>query len=346
MTAALPGIGLLANVGITPAGTVDLAREIEQAGFAGVWIVEYEYDATAIAQAVASGLEVAVTGTCITRAFTRHPISMAETAALIDCLAPGRFVIGLGTGPLKAADPKLDRQRWGQEWDRPVARMREYLQVLRLALSGEMISYEGEFYDLKNIQLDLLPASGHVPIYIAAGGERMSQVAGAEADGVFVHLANREMTERSLAAVAEGARQAGRDAGQIEFSNLIMTCVDEDRDAAYAAMRHYLVDFYLNMPSYQKVIERAGYVDTANTIRERLGSGDMAGASDSIPDALVDEFTVVGTPEECEQKLAEIVSWGTTMPIVYPFPSRGDWLDCYRRTLEAFAGIPVAGTEE
>ncbi|MEA2330589.1 MAG: 5,10-methylenetetrahydromethanopterin reductase [Thermoleophilaceae bacterium] len=336
MNASL-GVGLLANVGVSVPATVDFAREIEQAGYAGVWIVEYEYDATALAQAVAAATDVVVSGTCITRAFTRHPISMAETAALIDCLAPGRFVIGLGTGPLKAADPKLDMQRWGQEWDRPVARMREYLQVLRRALSGEMVTYQGEFYELQNVQLDPAPPSGHVPIYIAAGGERMSRVGGAEADGVFVHLADREMTERSLEAVAEGAKEAGRDPSQIEFGNLIMTCVDDDRDAAYAAMRHWLVDFYLNMPSYQKVIERAGYADTANSIRERLASGDVAGASASIPDALVDEFTVVGTPLECEQKLAEIVSWGTTVPIVYPFPSRGDWLECYRRSVEAFA---------
>jgi alkanesulfonate monooxygenase SsuD/methylene tetrahydromethanopterin reductase-like flavin-dependent oxidoreductase (luciferase family) len=247
-------------------------------------------------------------------------------------------VIGLGTGALKAADPLLSMQRWGQEWDKPVGRMREYVQVLRRAMRGETITYDGEFFQLRNIRLDPIPTT-HVPIYIAAGGERMSEVAGAEADGVFVHLVNREMTERTREAVDRGAAAAGRDPSEIELSNLIMVCMDDEPEAAYRAMRHWLVDFYLNMPSYRKVLERGGYADTASVIGDRLAVGDTAGAEAAIPDALLEEFTMVGTPADCERKLAEIVSWGTTMPILYPFPSReDDWLDGYRRTLAAFFG--------
>jgi alkanesulfonate monooxygenase SsuD/methylene tetrahydromethanopterin reductase-like flavin-dependent oxidoreductase (luciferase family) len=337
MTPLSPGIGLLGNVGISLPELVAFGRECEAAGSAGVWMVEYEYDALAMAQAVAGATERVLTGTCITRAFTRHPISMAESAVVVDRLAPGRFVIGLGTGALKAADPTLSMQRWGQEWDKPVGRMREYVQILRRAMTGETITYDGEFFQLRNIRLDPVPST-YVPIYIAAGGERMSEVAGAEADGVFVHLVNREKTERTREAVDRGARGAGRDPSAIELSNLIMVCVDEERELAYDAMRHWLVDFYLNMPSYQKVLEHGGYADVANVVRDRLTAGDVAGAEAALPDALLEEFTMVGTPADCERKLAEIVSWGTSIPILYPFPSRDDWLDGYRRTLAAFAG--------
>lgn len=330
-----PGIGLLGHV--APASVVlDLAREIEDAGFADAWVVEYEYDAMAFCQAIAAATETAGTGTCITRAFTRHPISIADTAAVIDSMAPGRFTIGLGTGPLKAADPRLNMQRWGQEWDRPVARMREYVQIVRRVLEGETLNYEGEFFDLANVGLDVLPA-GKIPIYLAAGGERMTEVAGAEADGVFVHLANRAMTEQTLDRVARAAKSALRDPDSVELSNLIMTCVDDESAVARDAMRHWLIDFYLNMPSYQKVLERSGYADTANAIRDLLAKGDLAGAAAAVPDGVLDDFTIVGTPAECEQKLAEFVAWGTSVPILYPFPSRGDWIDGYRRTIDAFA---------
>jgi 5,10-methylenetetrahydromethanopterin reductase len=337
MTEHAPGFGLLANVGIPLGELVDFGRECEAAGCASVWMVEYEYDALAITQAIAASTSRVLTGTCISRAFTRHPISMAESAAVIDRLAPGRFVIGLGTGALKAADPLLSMQRWGQEWDKPVGRMREYVQVVREAMTGEKVSYDGQFFQLSNIRIDPAPST-YVPIYIAAGGERMSEVAGAEADGVFVHLVNREMTERTRRAVDRGARGAGRDPSQVELSNLIMVCLDDERDVAYDAMRHWLVDFYLNMPSYQRVLERGGYADTAEAVRTSLAAGDPAGAEAALPDELLEEFTMVGTPADCERKLAEIVSWGTSMPILYPFPSRHDWLDGYQRTLAALAG--------
>jgi alkanesulfonate monooxygenase SsuD/methylene tetrahydromethanopterin reductase-like flavin-dependent oxidoreductase (luciferase family) len=191
------------------------------------------------------------------------------------------------------------------------------------------------------VRLDVVPAPGAVPIYIAAGGERMTEVAAAEADGVFVHLVNREMTEHTLATIARAARAAGRDPDDIPVSNLLMTCVDDDRTVACDAMRHYLVDYYLNMPSYQRVMERAGYGEVVDTIRDRLAHGDRAGAAAAIPDSLLDEFTIAGDPAECEQKLADFVSWGTREPILYAFPARGDWLAGYHRVIDAFAPRPA-----
>ncbi|MEA2419307.1 MAG: 5,10-methylenetetrahydromethanopterin reductase [Thermoleophilaceae bacterium] len=331
-----PGIGLLANVGISPGALVDLGREIEQAGFSGIWMIEYEYDSVALAQAVASQTSRAVTGTCITRAFSRHPVSLANTAAVIDRLAPGRFVIGLGSGTLEAMDPKLSFQRWGQPWDRPVARMREYVQILRRALDGELLGYEGEFYDLRHVQLELLPES-RVPIFIAGGGKRMIELVAEEADGVFVHLVDRVGTERTRDTLAAAARERGRDPDELDVSNLVMTCIDEDHDAAVAAMRKHLVEFYLTMSLYQKILASAGFGDAANTIYECVKRGDVKAAEAAVPDRLIEDFTITGTPADARRKLEDFVSWGTTMPILYPFPSRGDWLDCYRRTMETFA---------
>jgi alkanesulfonate monooxygenase SsuD/methylene tetrahydromethanopterin reductase-like flavin-dependent oxidoreductase (luciferase family) len=332
----VPGIGLLGTVGLSPPELVKLAREFEQAGFSGVWVIEYEYDAVGLAQALASGTSRLLTGTAITRAFSRHPIGLANAAALVDRLAPGRFVIGLGTGAYESLDPRMSFQRWGQEWDRPAARMREYVQVVRRALEGELLGFDGDFYRLDHVQIDILPES-RVPIFVAGGGARMLEVAGAEADGVFVHLYDRERTERTRDAVAAAALKAGRDPGDIQLARLIMSCVDDDRRRAVEAMRRYLVEWYLTMPQYQRIVAACGYGEVAEAIRECAARGDLDGAVATVPDELIEALTITGTPVEARQKLAEMVGWGTTVPILYPFPARGDWREAYRASIATFA---------
>jgi 5,10-methylenetetrahydromethanopterin reductase len=278
-----------------------------------------------------------MTGTCITRAFTRHPVSLATTAAVIDQLAPGRFTIGLGSGALESADPKLSLQRWGVPWDRSAARMKEYVEVLRRAMDGETLGYDGEFYDLEHVELELLPER-RVPIFVAGGGNRMMDIAGALSDGVFMHMVDENATRRTRERVAEAAAKHGRDPGQLEVSNLIMTCVDDDRDAAVDAMKRWLVEYYLSMKVYQGILTDNGWGSEAETILDAFMRGDLAAGAEAVPDGLIENFTITGTPDECRRKLAEFVSWGTTMPILYAFPSGDDWRDGYRRAIETFAG--------
>jgi alkanesulfonate monooxygenase SsuD/methylene tetrahydromethanopterin reductase-like flavin-dependent oxidoreductase (luciferase family) len=241
---------------------------------------------------------------------------------------------------MKRAAPDVPLQRWGIEWDKPVARMREFVQVVKLVLAGGTVDYDGQFFQLHNVQPNIVP-SAPIPVWVAAGGPSMMRVAGAEADGVFTHMANRGMTERLRETVAVMTREAGREPEDVPLGNLLMVCVDDDAEVARAAMRHWLVDFYLSLPGYQELLAREGYEDVANTVREALGRGDVAGAEAAVPDGILDNFMLAGTPDDCRAKLREFVAWGTDLPILYPFPSREDWLDGYRRTIAAFAPNPA-----
>jgi alkanesulfonate monooxygenase SsuD/methylene tetrahydromethanopterin reductase-like flavin-dependent oxidoreductase (luciferase family) len=263
-------------------------------------------------------------------------VSVAATATVIDALAPGRFAIGLGTGPMKRAATGVPVQRWGLEWDRPAARMREYVQIVRRVLAGGTVDYDGRFFRLAGITPDPVPA-GRVPIWIAGGGPQMVRVAGAEADGMFVHMASRTMIEEAREAVSAAARETGREPGAVELGNLLMVCVDDDAEVARGAMRHWLVEFYLCLPSYQELLAREGFADLANTIRAALDRGERAAAEAAVPDAVLDHFMVAGTPDHCRDKLAELTSWGVDKPILYPFPARSDWLQGYRATISTFA---------
>jgi alkanesulfonate monooxygenase SsuD/methylene tetrahydromethanopterin reductase-like flavin-dependent oxidoreductase (luciferase family) len=336
MSSESAAIAFLANVGVSPAGLIELSARAEAAGYEGAWMVEYEYDSVAIVQAIATATDQIETGTCIMRAFTRHPISLAETATVIEALAPGRFVIGLGTGPMKRATPDVPVQRWGLEWDKPAARMREYVQVVRRVLGGGAVSYDGRFFRFRNVFPEPVPER-QIPIWLAGGGPQMVRVAGMEADGMFVHMANEAMIAKTRESVGAAAREAGRDPDDVPLGNLLMVCVDDDADAARAAMRHWLVDFYLSLPGYQELLVRAGFKDTANAIRDALVRGDADAAEAAVPDAVLDDFMLAGKPEDCRRRLQDFVAWGVQKPILYPFPAHDDWDAAYRVTISAFA---------
>lgn len=192
----VPSIAVLGNVVESPAEIVQVAREAEQEGWPAVWMIEYEYDSFAFAEAIALSTSEIVTGSCITRSFTRHPLLVAETATVIDRLAPGRFVVGLGTGgvsepeegtrpetrAVKEVDPGISLQRWGTPSDHPAARMREYVEIVRLAQSSENLRYDGEFFRFEDITPSLTPTRS-IPIFLGARRERMLRLLGEAADG-------------------------------------------------------------------------------------------------------------------------------------------------------------------
>jgi 5,10-methylenetetrahydromethanopterin reductase len=317
-------------------------------------MIEYEYDSFAHDLAIAVGTSRVVTGSCVARYFARHPLLTAETTSVIDLLAPGRFVIGLGSGPAKRADPGLPQQRWGLPSEREVARMREYIEVVRLALTEDVVNYEGEFYGFTGVRMRVKPASPHILIWLAAGGEQMMRLAGRAADGVFVRFASRAFTQRTLDIVRNAARKAGREPDCVRLGNLIMTCVSDDSEAARRAMRAHLVDWYLHLPRIQQVFAEAGYEEMANEIRRCNPPHDTRGtvdeilahpqarrAAEAIPEEVLEEFTIVGTPEECRSKLDQLVSGGTDVPILYAYPASADWSEGYRAVIRTFASTPV-----
>jgi 5,10-methylenetetrahydromethanopterin reductase len=298
-----------------------------------------------------------VTGSAITRYFTRHPLACAETATVIDRLAPGRFVIGLGTGPMQrkpgiGTGPEFRKQRWGLPDDREVARLREYIELTRLACEPgreeRYLDFEGEFYNVQRVKLRVRPDT-EIPIWIAAGGDMMLRLGGQLADGVFTFFANEEATRRIRDVTSAAAEKAGRPADSVKVGNTILTCVDEDGETARHAMRAYLVDYYLHLPGVQDMLDGMGY-EEMKEIRKIAPAGDTKAGVDVvlsdparreavalISDRLLDELTIAGSPEQARESYERILAYGTDLPILYSFPANGNWADGYRATIDAFS---------
>lgn len=330
------------------AEVIELAQEAERAGWDGVQLVEYEYDTFAFAQAIASGTSRVFTGTCISRAFTRHPLLTAETAVAIDHLAPGRFVIGLGVGGVSAPPrdatrrtggraareirPGTSLQRWGMGSDRLAARMREYVEVVRLALTGDVVDYSGEFFRFEDVQLSIAP-TGEIPVYLGARGQRMLDLAGEAADGVYLWLVGEAATRESIARVRRAVERAGRPAESVTIGGLIPTCVDPDGDAARGAARRNLVDFYLGRAAYADVLPDAGFPEVGEAVRALVEKGEPEAAAEKIPDEALDQLAIAGTPEQCRDAMQRWTARGVNAPVLYVFPADGDWPGAYRRAI-------------
>lgn len=348
-----PSIAFLADVGeLSPADLAALGRKAEVSGFRSAWMVEYEYDSLALNQALLAATAKLVVGSCIARATAHSPLQLAMNAAVVDLLAPGRYIIGIGSGPRRRLAERPDRVDSGR--DRSVARMREYLEVVRIALDQQDFAYDGEFFNYERTQLRLRP-TGYVPIYLAAGGSQMARLAGRIADGAFIYLLDDEGVRRTRDAMTSAALEADRDPERLVLGSLVPTCIDDDEERALLALRAYLFDYYFHLPHYHNVVAKAGFVNEADSLRAAGERGDTKrsvdeiladpisrSGADAIPRALLEARTVFGTPDQCRKKLDRIAASGIDLPILYPFPARGDWMAGYVAAIDAFATNPLA----
>jgi 5,10-methylenetetrahydromethanopterin reductase len=326
---------------ISPAELRELARQADAAGFDVLWSTEEDYDSFVYDQFAATSAERLRAGSSIARYYKRHPLLVAESAAAIDRIAPGRFVIGLGTGPVKRADPSIKLQRWGSDPSNPVERLEEYVEVIRLALGGDEIDFEGQFYALEGIRLQPTPNSA-IPIYLSAGGLRLARLAGRTADGMFTFFLDEARTGEWISVAREEAERAGRDPEALAIASLIPMCIDEDREAARAALRRHLFFPYLSTPYYQKLLAENGFAEAADAIRSTLASNGVDAAAKLVPDDALDAVAIAGAPEECAGRLDEFVRRGVDSPVLYPFPVEDDWAATYRRVVDVFAVAAAA----
>jgi alkanesulfonate monooxygenase SsuD/methylene tetrahydromethanopterin reductase-like flavin-dependent oxidoreductase (luciferase family) len=313
------------------------AQRAEAAGLPALWVTESSADALIFALEMLAATDRLITGSCIAPRWKRHPQQMAEAAATIDHLYPGRFAIGLGSAGW-IEDP---RHSFGQGLDRPVARMREYVEVLRAALCGEEFDHAGEFYDAVG-QLPFGPGR-RVPIYVAAGGPKFSRMSGRVADGIFIQADPPETLRGLSDAMGAAAVEADRKTDELRIHQMIVTSVAETLAEARDKLRRYLLEMVFIEQPHVDSLAKAGYSDVATNVSGLLKSRDETAAMDAIPDEVVDLLTLPLTPqvtlaEVASQLAAKAAGAGATDVILachaseeVPDTDRGaaDWVDEY-----------------
>jgi probable F420-dependent oxidoreductase len=226
------------------------------------------------------------------------------------CAAPNNFVLGIGT----SSDVIVERWN-GIRFEDPYLKVRDTIRFLQKALLGEKISEEFETFNISGFRLARVPEN-QPPILLAALREGMLRLAGREADGAIINWLSAEDVER----VAGIVNNEGPDK---EIVARIFVCPSDKKDLVLAGGK-FAMAAYLNVPVYKEFHKWLGREEMLSEHWEQWDSGDRKGALEKIPDSLVDELIVNGTPDQCRDHIQRYVTAGVTCPALAIMPLTGD----------------------
>ena len=288
----------------------DLARTVQDAGFSGMLFTETsQVPWMQIASAATAAPQLSFS-TGIAVAFPRSPMVSAAVAYELVDNTGGRFRLGLGS----QVRAHIER-RYGAEFTRPAARLKDYVQAVRACWRAfnreERLAHDGEFYQLNLLPPDWAPTPHDLPmkVDISAVGPIMCRVAGEVADGVHVHPLHSMpyIENRLLPAVADGAARAGRPVDDIELIIPVFACpgdTPEEREP-YLAVARRQIAFYGSTPNYAFQFDDLGHEGTTARIRDKMKAGELDTLGDLITDEMLDHYAVVSPWDELADRLLE-----------------------------------------
>jgi probable F420-dependent oxidoreductase len=283
------------------------ARDIEARGYSALWASEVAHDPFLQLLAAGQATERLQVGTAIAVAFARSPMTLATTAYDLQRYTRGRFVLGLGT-QIKA---HVER-RFSMPWTAPAARMREFIGALHAIWDAWQHStplrFQGEHYRHTLMTPMFSPPAhewGAPPVYLAAVGPLMTQLAGEVADGLLVHgfTTERYLRERTIPALEEGLATAGRERSQVAVTlpGLVASGRTEEEMTEAAQAVKATIAFYGSTPAYRPVLELHGWgalADELHALSVGRREDKWTAMRDLVDDEVLGTFAVVAEPED------------------------------------------------
>ena len=307
-------VGVAFSAGLNASEIVECAKLAESLGYDSVWMAEgHGGDQFAILGAVAAQTERVKLGTCISSVFVRSAPTIAMSAAVVDQLSGGRFILGLGSSHKVQVEPEH-----GVPYAKPVTRVRETAAVVRALLRDGRVSYRGETVTIENYELWFEPFRPSLPIYFSAVRPKLLGVCGEEADGVILVFTTLDTAAEVRAHIAAGAERAGRDPGAVDVTSLIPTAASETPAEAFDALRPGIAMYTGFFPRYNRVAVDQGFGEEAAAIAEAWARGDREAANRAVSDAHVDSVCIAGAPERCRERIAAYQASGIDLPMIAP----------------------------
>lgn len=306
--------------------TIERVQWAESVGYTDAWLADGQApDAMTLAAILGDHSESIRIGIAVTPVFTRSPALLAATIHTVAQQLPGRFVPGLGSSS------QTMMEGWhGVEFAKPLSRVRDTTIMIRSMLRGEKSDFDLDTQRSHGYRQ--MPLENPPPIYLAALRSNMIEMAAEVGDGVIFNLWPKRALPKMMEHVAIGARRAGKDPAGVEVVNRFMVCVTDDKAKARDAFRAAFAPYYAT-PVYNAFLAWAGYEDVAATIREGWAAKDRAKTTGALTDELVDEIGIIGSPEECREKLRWAMDTGVDTAIIAPLATSRDELQA---TFDAF----------
>jgi F420-dependent oxidoreductase-like protein len=305
---------------------LELVLEAERLGFDSVWTAEaYGSDAATPLAWLAARTSTIGLGSAILQIPARSAGMTAMTAATLDHLSGGRFRLGLGT-----SGPQVSEGWHGVRFGRQLARTREYVDVVRLALRRERVEYHGSTIDLplpdgpgKALKLTIGPVQERIPVYLAAIGPRNTALAAEIADGWLPILVAPEHMAEFRPSLEEGFAAAGRGPDGFDIAPSVSFLVSDDLEAARDAMRGYVALYVGGMGSrdknfYNRLVASYGFEDAAREVQDLFLDGKKAEAMAALPGELIDAVALCGPADRVRDRLAVYRDAGVGTLILSP----------------------------
>ena len=303
---------------------VDFARRAEELGYQRVWLPEtWGRDAVTTLTAIAERTESVGIGTSIANVYSRSPALLAQTAATLQEVSGGRFRLGVGP-----SGPAVVEGWHGVDFDRPLRRTRETVEIAKTVLRGDRLDYDGDVFQLAGFRLRCDPPEPRPAVDAAGLGPKAVELAGRFADGWHALMITRDGLRDRLDDFDRGVDLGDRDGSDQRVTLSVPCCALDDGERARRLTRRHVAFYVGGMGTfYRDSLARQGYEETARDVAERWANGDREAATAAIGDDLLDELAVAGTPVTCRERFDAWTSVDGVDAVSVSFPRAADPAD-------------------
>jgi len=282
-----------------------------------IWIPEtWGMENFSMLSAVSTKTSTQKIGSSIINIYSRSPSVIAMGAATVDELSGGRMILGIGTSSLP-----IINDFHGYKFENPLQRMKEYVEIIRLVLSGKQVNYTGEIFELKGFSLLIKPKRETIPIYLAAVNQKMVDLACDIGDGVILYL--RPLNEMKETISKMQTRK------KIDITCQIITCVAEDSENAIDRAKK-TVAFYVSVGKvYREFLAKNGFKNETNNIFDEFKKTGFKLNHEFVTDTMLKSLCISGNSEECKKQLQDFRETGLDLPIIQ-FNPVGDTLESFK----------------
>ncbi|MGB1690017.1 MAG: LLM class flavin-dependent oxidoreductase [Marine Group I thaumarchaeote] len=280
------------------------SKSISDSKIDSIWIPEtWGMENFSTMSAVASNTDSQKIGSSIINIYSRSPSTIAMGAATVDILSNGRLILGLGTSSMPIVE-----DFHGNKFSNPVQRMKEYVEIIRLALSKKQMNYSGKVFELNNFTLLIEPKRKSIPIYLAAINEKMVNLTWEIADGVIFYLRPLEELKKTITKMQSKKR--------IDVACQIITCVSEDSENAILRAKKTLA-FYVSVGNiYREFLSKNGFQNETKNIFEEFKNSGFKSNYELVTDKMLNSLCIAGNPNESKKQLQKFRDSGIDLPII------------------------------
>ncbi len=306
----------------------ELARDM---GYSSYWTAEATgQEAFATLGAIGATVGGMSLGTGVLAVQLRTPMLAAMGAATLQGIVGDHDVL-LGVG---ISSPVVVGRWHGAHYgERPVARMREYLELTRACLEGEAVSHDGEFYSTDRFRLGVRLEGRRPKLVLAALNERMLRLAGELADGVLLNYLPASAVPWCVEQVRAGEEAAGRSPGSCTVYAYVHVGVCDQETARKPARKDLFS--YAVVPAYAKAFTRAGFSGEIDALQTAFGARDREGALAAISERMIDAIDICGDADQVAAALQAYRDAGVDHPVIMPLPWGPDRVSTIEATLAA-----------